>query len=155
MREARNHPGRRPSRRTLQFRSGIRLSRNAGDALPRQSRHIVDQPRLTEPCRREQTRRSVEVMQRLQILVGEAELLDVLRTHRGRRIRAIGRLHSWSAAPVADEMVPGEERRVTVTCDLRAFRIWDEAGSHWATPSGGTLLVARGLGDIRLEVPRT
>jgi beta-glucosidase len=56
---------------------------------------------------------------------------------------------------IADQMVPGEERTVTVTCDSRAFRLWDEAASSWVTPSGGTLLVARGLGDIRLEVPRT
>ena len=56
---------------------------------------------------------------------------------------------------VADEVVPGEERTVTVTCDPRAFRIWNEAGSHWVTPSGGTLLVARGLGDIRLEISRS
>jgi beta-glucosidase len=55
---------------------------------------------------------------------------------------------------VADEVVPGEERTITVACDQRAFRIWDEAASGWTTPSGGTLLVARGLGDIRLELPR-
>jgi beta-glucosidase len=55
---------------------------------------------------------------------------------------------------VADEVVPGEERTVTVTCDPRAFRLWDEAASDWVTPTGGTFLVARGLGDIRLEIPR-
>jgi beta-glucosidase len=55
---------------------------------------------------------------------------------------------------IADEVVSGEERTVTVACDPRAFRIWDEGASGWTTPSGGTLLVARGLGDIRLEIPR-
>jgi beta-glucosidase len=55
---------------------------------------------------------------------------------------------------VADDVVPGEERTVTVACDARAFRLWDEAASGWVSPSGGTLLVARGLGDIRLEVSR-
>jgi beta-glucosidase len=55
---------------------------------------------------------------------------------------------------VADEVVPGEERTVTVTCDPRAFRLWDEAASDWITPTGGTFLIARGLGDIRLEIPR-
>jgi hypothetical protein len=55
---------------------------------------------------------------------------------------------------VADEVVPGEERTVTVACDSRAFRLWDEAASGWITPAGGMLLVARGLGDIRLEVRR-
>jgi beta-glucosidase len=55
---------------------------------------------------------------------------------------------------IADDVVPGEERMVTVACDPRAFRLWDDAASGWITPPGGTLLVARGLGDIRLEVPR-
>ncbi|HET9777943.1 MAG TPA: glycoside hydrolase family 3 C-terminal domain-containing protein [Propionibacteriaceae bacterium] len=56
---------------------------------------------------------------------------------------------------VADEVVPGEERTVTVACDPRAFRLWNEAASEWDAPSGGTFLIARGLGDIRLEVPRS
>jgi beta-glucosidase len=56
---------------------------------------------------------------------------------------------------IADEMLPGEERRVAVACDLRAFRLWDEAASGWTMPPGGTFLVARGLGDIRLKVPRS
>ena len=55
---------------------------------------------------------------------------------------------------IADEVVPGEERTVSVPCDPRAFRLWDEAASRWVTPAGGTLFVARGLGDIRLEIPR-
>jgi beta-glucosidase len=65
---------------------------------------------------------------------------------------APGRLVGYA---IADEVVSGEERTVTVACDPRAFRLWDEATSDWATPSGGTFLVARGLGDIRIEVPRT
>ena len=56
---------------------------------------------------------------------------------------------------IADEVLPGEQRTVTVACDPRAFRLWDEAVSDWTLPAGGTFLVARGLGDIRLEVPRT
>jgi beta-glucosidase len=56
---------------------------------------------------------------------------------------------------VADEVVPGEERKVTVACDPRAFRLWNEAASDWDVPSGGTFLIARGLGDIRLEIPRS
>jgi len=55
---------------------------------------------------------------------------------------------------VADEVVPGEERTVTVATDPRAFRLWDEAAVGWVTPPGGTFLIARGLGDIRLEIPR-
>ena len=30
---------------------------------------------------------------------------------------------------VADEVVPGEERSVAITCDPRAFRLWNEAAS--------------------------
>jgi beta-glucosidase len=56
---------------------------------------------------------------------------------------------------IADDVVPGEQRTVTVACDPRAFRLWDEAVPGWTVPSGGTFLVARGLGDIRLKVPRT
>jgi len=56
---------------------------------------------------------------------------------------------------VADEIVPGEERTVTVACDRRAFRLWNEAASGWEAPSGGTFLIARGLGNIRLDVPRS
>jgi len=55
---------------------------------------------------------------------------------------------------VADEIVSGEQRTVTVGCDARAFRLWDETASAWTTPGGGTLLVARGLGDVRLEISR-
>jgi beta-glucosidase len=56
---------------------------------------------------------------------------------------------------IADDVRPGEERTVTVACDPRAFRLWDETVSDWTTPAGGTFLVARGLGDIRLRVSRT
>ena len=55
---------------------------------------------------------------------------------------------------VADQVMPGEERSVTVPCDARAFRLWDTDSSSWTTPAGGTLLVARGLGDVRLELGR-
>ena len=56
---------------------------------------------------------------------------------------------------IADEIVPDEERTVTVDCDPRAFRLWNEVASDWEAPSGGTFLVARGLGDVRLEIPRS
>lgn len=35
----------------------------------------------------------------------ETELLDILRTHRGQRIRAVGRLHSWSDLTVCEEIL--------------------------------------------------
>jgi beta-glucosidase len=45
---------------------------------------------------------------------------------------------------------PGETRSVEVTCDPRASRTWDDRA--WRPLTGGRLLVARGLGDIRGEV---
>lgn len=56
---------------------------------------------------------------------------------------------------VADEVLPCEERAVMVACDARAFRLWDTDAARWTTPAGGTLLVARGLGDVRAELPRS
>lgn len=35
----------------------------------------------------------------------EAEVLQILDAHRGRNIRVVGRLHSWSEAPVGDDVV--------------------------------------------------
>ncbi len=60
----------------------------------------------------------------------ETELLEVLRTCRGRRIRAIGRLHSWSEAPVATD----------VLIDLRYFqevRVEQRDGRPWVTVGAG------------------
>ena len=96
--------------------------------------------------------------------IDDTELLTVVLANTASRIsREVVQVYwqSDGSAPVrlvgyaiADDVVPGEERSVTVACDPRAFRLWDEAASGWITPRGGTLLVARGLGDIRLEVPR-
>jgi beta-glucosidase len=44
----------------------------------------------------------------------------------------------------------GESRTIEVTCDPRASRTWDDGA--WRPLTGGRLLVARGLGDIRGEV---
>jgi beta-glucosidase len=96
--------------------------------------------------------------------VDNTELLAVVLANTANRVsREVVQVY-WrpekSAPPrlvgyaIADEVVPGEQRTVTVECDPRAFRLWDEAATGWVTPAGGTLLVARGLGDIRLEVPR-
>lgn len=41
---------------------------------------------------------------------------------------------------------------VTVRADHRLFRRWDEAAGAWQNLSGGELLLARGLGDIRARV---
>ncbi|WP_406384696.1 glycoside hydrolase family 3 C-terminal domain-containing protein [Streptomyces sp. NBC_00117] len=47
----------------------------------------------------------------------------------------------------------GASVTVTVACDRRLFCRWDEAAHAWASLTGGELLVARGLGDIRAQVP--
>ena len=60
----------------------------------------------------------------------EEEVLQILREHRGKRLRAIGRLHSWSGAPQCEE----------VLLDLRKLKsvqvTWDDQGSV-ATIGGG------------------
>src|SRR5262247_848660 len=60
----------------------------------------------------------------------EAEVLAILRQNRGKNIRAVGRLHSWSRAIVADEVLL--ERR------------GDEA---WATIGGGCQ-IKRALAEL-------
>jgi beta-glucosidase len=56
------------------------------------------------------------------------------------------RLVGWAAAEVA----AGDSATVTVECDARLWRRWDEQAGRWASLSeGGELLVARGLGDVR------
>ncbi|MFI7582139.1 glycoside hydrolase family 3 C-terminal domain-containing protein [Kocuria kalidii] len=42
---------------------------------------------------------------------------------------------------------------VTVACDARLLRRWDEAAGAWAPLAGGELVVARGLGDVRARAP--
>ncbi len=61
------------------------------------------------------------------------------------------RLVGWSAVTVA----PGRSASVTVPLDPRMLRRWDEATNGWTSIGGGTLLLARGLGDIRatLDLP--
>jgi beta-glucosidase len=56
------------------------------------------------------------------------------------------RLVGWTTVDLA----AGETRTVEVTCDPRACRTWTDGG--WRPLTGGRLLVARGLGDIRGEV---
>jgi beta-glucosidase len=59
-------------------------------------------------------------------------------------------LVGWLAADVQ----AGEAATVTVQCDARMWRRWDIHSSRWVEiDGGGELLIARGLGDVRLRVP--
>nr|WP_238338297.1 glycoside hydrolase family 3 C-terminal domain-containing protein [Pedococcus badiiscoriae] len=60
------------------------------------------------------------------------------------------RLVGWGTATVP----AGGHADVEVTTDARLWRRWDTAAGTWGAPlSGGELLVARGLGDIRSRLP--
>jgi beta-glucosidase len=59
------------------------------------------------------------------------------------------RLVGWAAA----EVVAGDSAEVVVRCDERMWRRWDAETAGWADLTGGELLVARGLGDVRLRLP--
>ena len=59
------------------------------------------------------------------------------------------RLVGWNAVTLD----PGASAVVNVTTDARLWRRWDEAADTWGPSlSGGELLIARGLGDIRARV---
>jgi beta-glucosidase len=58
------------------------------------------------------------------------------------------RLAGWSSVSVA----AGETSPVQVACDERMWRTWDTTNGSWRTLSGGELLVARGLGDVRQRI---
>jgi beta-glucosidase len=59
------------------------------------------------------------------------------------------RLAGWSSVTLA----PGASASVTVALDPRVLRRWDTGSSSWAPLGSGTLLLARGLGDVRAELP--
>jgi beta-glucosidase len=59
------------------------------------------------------------------------------------------RLVGWSAATVP----AGGSARVTVTADQRLWRVWNPERHDWDRLSGGRLMIARGLGDVRAELP--
>ena len=58
------------------------------------------------------------------------------------------RLAGWQAVRVG----PGGTAPVHVACDARMWRTWDDEASAWRELSGGALLVARGLGDVRQRI---
>jgi beta-glucosidase len=59
------------------------------------------------------------------------------------------RLVGWTAV----EVPAGESATVEIATDARLWRRWDTAADAWGTPlTGGELLIARGLGDIRARL---
>ncbi len=58
----------------------------------------------------------------------EAELLEALRATRGRRVRVIGRLHSWSEAAVANDVLIDLRQISDVSLEEREGRTWVTAG---------------------------
>jgi FAD/FMN-containing dehydrogenase len=61
----------------------------------------------------------------------EAEVLAILKENVGRRIRTVGRLHSWSEAAVGDDVVLDLRHLNRVQTEIRDGRVW-------ATVGGGT-----------------
>lgn len=60
------------------------------------------------------------------------------------------RLAGWATADVA----PGVSAEVVVRCDPRMWRRWNSSAGRWDRLDGqGELLIARGLGDVRLRFP--
>lgn len=58
------------------------------------------------------------------------------------------RLVGWASATVE----PGATETVTVRTDPRVLQRWDAGVGAWVPLTGGRLLVARGLGDVRAHV---
>jgi L-gulono-1,4-lactone dehydrogenase len=58
----------------------------------------------------------------------EAEVLEALRACRGRRVRVVGRLHSWSEAAVANDVLIDLRQLSDVSFEERDGRTWVTAG---------------------------
>lgn len=95
---------------------------------------------------------------------GVGPIVEVGVTNQGRRTsREVVQVYLRPAAPEepvrlvgwAETTVdPGASATVTVSTDARMWRRWDTDTGRWRHQAGGAhLLIARGLGDIRLEVP--
>ncbi|SER59289.1 glycoside hydrolase family 3 protein [Lentzea albida] len=70
------------------------------------------------------------------------EVVQVYLRPRDEPVRLIG-------FAVAD-LAPGETARVEVPCDPRVQRVWQDG---WHPLTGGEVLIARGLGDVRVTLP--
>jgi len=82
---------------------------------------------------------------------GERDSREVVQVYydpqtEGQPVRLVG----WATAQVAN----GASTTVDVTTDARLWHRWDTDAASWGEPlTGGRLLVARGLGDIRADLP--
>lgn len=61
------------------------------------------------------------------------------------------RLIGWGQLHVE----PGGQARIDVSCDPRAQRLWNSTAGGWEDIAGGQVVIARGLGDVRLELAPT
>ena len=59
----------------------------------------------------------------------EDEVLQILATHAGRNIRAIGSLHSWSEAAVSDDVLLDLRRLDSVRTERREDEVWAIVGA--------------------------
>jgi FAD/FMN-containing dehydrogenase len=59
----------------------------------------------------------------------EAEVLEILARHRGRNIRVVGRLHSWSEAPRGDDVLLDLRHLNHVQTEVRGDGVWATVGA--------------------------
>lgn len=59
------------------------------------------------------------------------------------------RLIGWAQVSLS----PGEKGNVRIKCDPRTQRVWNPTDRTWLQMNGGTIAIARGLGDIRIKFP--
>ena len=59
----------------------------------------------------------------------EAEVLEILARSRGRRIRVVGRVHSWSPTVVANDVVIDLKYLNEVRVDRRDDQVWAQVGA--------------------------
>ena len=59
----------------------------------------------------------------------EEELLQILKHHAGRRVRTMGRLHSWSEAPRGDDVLLDLRQLNDVKTEQRDGRVWATIGA--------------------------
>ncbi|GAA0907484.1 glycoside hydrolase family 3 C-terminal domain-containing protein [Streptomyces asiaticus] len=79
-------------------------------------------------------------------------------THASREVVQVYRRPADSAEPVrligwaGVEVLPGETATIEVPCDTRTQRSWDTGARVWRPLEGGEIVIARGLGDIRITL---